>query len=480
MAHATTAEPEPLGASDVLRTFIGLDRPSSTDQGFVFFPPDTIVGKSNTRVIEMTNSAIRLFNSVGGVIATSGLTPFFGAAAADGIVFDPRVYFDRNASNRRFVALAVQRSATVSRLLIAVSRSSDPANLLAGSWCRYSVDARRDVGTANASWADYPQLGASANAFLISDNQFRFSNNTFTFAIVRAFNKLIAYNNAGGCPAIPFFTFQPSGVIGTGTVFTLHPVQHYTSPSSFAGASNPAYLTSTIFGASNQYRIWRIRNLFSAVAPTIQVVNVAGAFFYGVQPDAPQTGTAVLIDTGDNRVTQSAGIGNLLWAVHGTLCNVGGGATESCVRYARVSVGQNVFGFPTAVLSGFPETATFGFPNEFYFWPGVAANTQLQIGVPFQFISRTLTAGRLSAWWTTKDPGSTPGAVNALTTGTCPQTISNRSGDYVGAQTDPLNLRHFWFAGERATLIRGVCQWQTAIQQIEPGFIVTTFNPTTQ
>jgi hypothetical protein len=219
--------------------------------------------------------------------------------------------------------------------------------------------------------------------------------------------------------------------------------------------------------------------LFSAVAPTLQVVNVAGAFVYGVPPDARQTGTAVLIDTGDNRVTQAAGVANNLWGVHGTLCNVGGGTTESCARYARVIVSQNLLGAPTASLFAFPETGTFGFTNEFYFWPGLAVNAQLQVAIPFQFISPSLTSGRLSAWWGIKDPGNGVRSINALTTGTCPQTMSNRSGDYVGAQTDPVDFRHFWIAGERATVLGGVCQWQTAIQQINPGFIVSNFTPTT-
>ena len=470
--------PQPL-ASDIVTSFVGLNRPGAVNNGFVFFPPDTIVGKSVTRVLEATNSALRLFTNTGGVLATRNLNAFFSVvpAGSSGLLFDPKVYFDRNAVNRRFYVVALERrvAPNVSRIHLAISRSPEPGSLAAANWCRYAIDGRRNVGTANESWADYPGLGVGADALVISANNFRFSNSTFTFAIVRAFRKLVAANNAAGCPAIPFFTFRPSATIGNGSVFTLQPVQHYTSPSSFAGTANPAYLVNTIFGSSNIYRVWRVRNVAGAASlqgPT----DVAGGFVYGIQPDAPQGG-GPLLSTGDNRVTQAAAIGNALRAVHGTLCNVGGGLTESCVRHVRITVGQSAGGALTAGISGAPEQGTFGFPNEFYFWPGVAVNNEEQIILPFHFANSSLTGGRLSSWWTMKALGSPPEPILPITSGTCSQTLSNRTGDYIGAQTDPTDFHRFFLAGERATVIGGACQWETRIIGVNPGFGIINFDP---
>lgn len=461
------AGPEALSA-DVTTSFVGLDRPGAANNGFVFFPPDTIVAKSFTRVLEATNSAVRLFTTTGTVIGTSNLNAFFGVSTTNGRLFDPKVYFDRNAANRRFYVVALQKAGTtdasgVSRIWLAISRSSDPASLAAANWCRYNINGKRNAGTSLSSWADYPGLGIGADALVISVNQFTFTGNSFTFAIVRAYRKLVAANNATSCPTIPGFVFQPAGsTVGSGSVFTLQPVQHYVSPSSFTGTTNPAYLLSTIWGTNNAYRVWQVRNVGGT--PTLRVVNVTGSFNYGVQPNAPQKGSAVLLDTGDNRMTQAAGRSNLLSGVHGTLCNIGGGATESCVRVVRIIVGQNSSGALTAVLN---QQRTFGGgAGVFYYWPGIAVNIVNQTAIAFH---RSSSTSYLSSWWTMKDSASTLfESASPFTTGTCAQS-SNRTGDYIGAQTDPSGVRSFWLAGERATTIAGSCQWQTQIIKVVPG-----------
>ena len=151
-------------SSDVTTSFLGLDRPSAIDQGSVFFPPNTTVAQSNTRVLEATNSALRLFTNAGGVLATKGLTPFFGADPANGPLLAPKVYYDRNAANRRLYVVALQRNAAtkVSTIWLAVSRSSDPGNLEPASWCRYPINGRRNANTTtiamriNLAWEREP------------------------------------------------------------------------------------------------------------------------------------------------------------------------------------------------------------------------------------------------------------------------------------------------------------------------------------
>ena len=74
---AAVRGPAPMGATamsvpssaarvpSVPLSFNGLDRQSAVNNGFVFDPPDTIVGKSPTRVLEGVNSAVRLFSNTG-------------------------------------------------------------------------------------------------------------------------------------------------------------------------------------------------------------------------------------------------------------------------------------------------------------------------------------------------------------------------------------------------------------------------------
>lgn len=468
--------PSPL-THTVTTSFAGLDRPSAGSGGFVFFPPDTIVARGPSHVLEAVNSAVRLFDSSGSAISTMDLNTFFSYPVdSDGerILFDPKVFYDRNAANPRFYLIALNAEGTgssstspwQSRIYLAVSRSATPADLSAGNWCRYYINARRNKRKpSKTSWADYPGLGVGPDALVITANQFTFVTSTFTYAIIRALNKTTLSNNAGGCPGLPkVFTWQPASNKGDGTIFTLQPVQSYTSPSSFAGTTNPAYVISTLFGSSAVYRVWRVRNVASG-APTLGgPVDLVGAYTYGIQPDADQAGTTVLLSTGDNRMVSAAGIGNSLSGVHGTVCNfTGGSPEESCVRYIRITVGQDAFGGVSAALS---EQITFGGDDGvFYFWPGVAVNLSQQVIVVFQ---RSSGSSYLSAWRTGKNLADlvfeTPAAI---TDGTCSQTLTARTGDYVGAHTDPAGTA-FWVAGERAIPIGGACVWQTWIQQVTP------------
>jgi hypothetical protein len=201
-------------------------------------------------------------------------------------------------------------------------------------------------------------------------------------------------------------------------------------------------------------------------------VTLAGAFPYTIAPDANQLGSAVVLDTGDARVTQAAGTFNWIEGVHGTGCNIGGGANESCVRYVRFSVGTNGVG---ALIAAFSQQFTFGGgAGVFFFWPGTAMNLSQQSGLAFH---RSSAATRLSSLWALKPKNGFPSIASLFTTGTCAQTISNRTGDYIGAHTDPSNFRNFCFAGERAAGIGGICQWQTQITCVTPGDDIVPLNP---
>jgi hypothetical protein len=448
--------------------FNGLDRPSSANNGVTFSPPDEIVGKSPNRVLEATNSAVRLFNNTGSPLATLDLNTFMGAPTTNGLLFDPKVYYDRNATNPRFYVVGLQQTGRgdtnvandVSRIWIAVSRASDPGALNSG-WCRYNVEGRRNVGTASASWADYPGIGAGLDSFSVTMNQFRFTDDAFTFAVVHVFNKTVAANNAAGCPSVPRHTFQPSATEGDGSRFTIQPAQHYTSPASFAGTTNPAYYLSTRIGSSNEYRVYRVRNVASG-SPTMAQLTLTGTS-YSIPADAPQPGNTVLVDTGDNRVLQAAGIGNDVLGTFTTGCNFTAGTTaESCSLSPRIRVTQT----PTGVFSASIIENTFaGFSdNLFVHHPSVAMNASLQAGATWLFNG---SARSLSAAAMAKNAIAPWAGVSTYAPGQCAQ-ASNRSGDFTGAQTDPSDLRTFWLAGEHSVTISGTCQWATRIGRVVP------------
>lgn len=462
-------------APSVALSFNGLDRPGAVNNGFVFNPPDTIVAKSPNRVLEGANSALRLFTNTGSVIQTQNLNSFFGASTSSGLLFDPKVFYDRNSPNPRFFVVALQvagrddsiTSNDVSRIRVAVSRSPNPSSLASSNWCRYNIDGRRNVGTSNVSWADYPAIGVGRDSFSFAMNQFRFTDGAFRFAVIHVWNKNIAENNASSCPTVPRFTFQPSGTVGNFSRFTIQPAQSYTSPSSFSGTTNPAYYLSTTRGSSSQYHVYRVRNVAGG-SPTLASLTLTGGS-YGIPPDSPQPSSSIRIDTGDNRMLQVAGIGNNLVGMFTTVCNfTSGTANESCTRAPRVRVGQSGTGGLTASL---PENTFAGVGNNiFVHHSSIATNTSLRSASNWESsgATRSLRSDarikNVNAGWTnvsTYAPGS------CSLPPTPPSTTTARSGDYSGAQLDP-SLTSFWLAGEQAVPISSACQWRTRIARLVP------------
>ena len=447
----------------------GLNRQTAANNGFVFVPPDTILGKSPNRAVEAANSAIRLFSNTCGVLATRDLNSFFGAAVANGRLFDPKVYFDRNATFPRVYVVGLQVAGkgntstadNVSRMWLAVSRSADPTNLTT-NWCRYNIDSRGEIGASTVSWGDYPGIGAGRDSLSVTLNNFTFTNSAFRFARIHVFNKNVLSNNATSCPTVPRFVFQPSSTAGNFGLFTIQPAQHSTSPSSGTSTTNPAYYLSTTRGTSTAYHVHRIRNVASG-SPTYTRVSLTGAS-YGIPPSGSQPGTTTRIDSGDDRMLQVAGIGNTLVGQLTTVCNfTSGTANESCVRTPRISVG---FGSGGALSAAIRENTFAGFGNNtFVHHPSVATDTALRSAATWEFngSSRRLSSAAMiknvNAGWT---------GVQTYTTGTCSFTGGTaRSGDYSGGQLDP-SLTGFWLAGEQAVTIGGSCQWQTRFVRVNP------------
>jgi hypothetical protein len=432
-------------------------------------PPDTTVARTTSSVLEGNNIALRLMTPAGVVKQNKDLASFFGATAAGGDIFDPKVTVDRIGPNQRVYAVALQMTGTTdatgrSRIWLAVSRTSDPATLNAADWCRYSINGKRNAGTLQSSWADYPGIGFGADALIIATDQRTFGPELFTFAVVRAMNKLTLANNTAGCPTLPMVhTRQPSATVNDPSVRSLQPVQYQNAPATFPGTSKPAYLVSTErrTSTSNTYRLWRLRNLASG-APSLDVVLLNATTGYSQPANAPQSGGAPLQDTSDTRVTSTVGRDNTVTLAHNTGCNIGGGAVESCVRLLRLTVGQNAAGLPTATESRLTTIA--GGPGDFLFHPGVAVDTSGRSAVVFLRSSATTFLG--AAWTLQGLTTPNPEPLTPLAQGTCKKP-SDRTGDYTGAALDPTGTT-FWLAAERATTLGGVCRWDTSIAAITP------------
>lgn len=482
-------------APAVTTSFEGTDRAGSASDFFRFDPSDAAAAKSDSRVLEATNSALSLFTDSGSLLETKDLNTFFGAShdyLANGgsdLLFDPRVYFDRNGVNQRVYVVGVQYygatvASGVSRLWVGVSRTSDPSSLGASDWCTYGIDSKRDAGTNKASWMDYPQIGVGRDSFLVSGNQFRFSNNAYTYPVIYVFNKTqMSNNSSGSCPNVPFWVFQPTSTLGSSTTFSLQPVQAYNAAPSYKGTKNPAYLVSSDIpsGSSPSLHVWRIRNVGKG-KPTLTVKNVSGPFRYSLPPDAEQPdGTGVLANTGDTRVQSAAGRGNTIHAVLTTGCQVKVGPTESCMLYTRINVGQK--GRKQKLTASVAEQWAWGERDGvFLYRPSVAVNQAQQVAAAALVTSADPAdpqAGYEGPVWYLKNSGSLKWTSSVYQPGNCPLPDDRdgkpetddgvaRTGDFTSVQTDPTDGLSFWYAGEFAKTLDGSCQWGSRIAKITP------------
>jgi hypothetical protein len=451
----------------VVASFAGLDRDSIDAPGTRSFPPDIALAVGPSHLLQATNKGVRLSDRDGVPVASLPLADFFGAPADGGQVYDPKVMFEGDPARPRFYAVAVQTDfdRRTSSLHLAVSRGSEPADLAPQQWCRYRLQGiYRGTGrnAGGPGWADYPNLGAGGNALILTSSHYSFGDNAFTYAVVRVLDKRALVPAGGGCGTLRVTRFQPAQTFGDREIQVLQPVRPL--PPTTADATPPAYLVATGRPPSNRYRIWRFVN-GSGGTPVLQRVEVAGPS-YDLPPAVPQLGSRLLLQTGDARVLQAVAVGNWIWAAHSTACSgpAGpGGAPAACARVVRLQVGSGAGG---ALTGRFVSETTLGGEGVHYWLPSVAVNRARQIGVVFLASGTERPLGSVWTWKTAAAPRFLP--IRRLAEGDCGRAVSNRAGDFLSAQADPVDQRTFWFAGERAWNLSGSCAWQTWIARTDP------------
>jgi len=274
-------------------------------------PPDQGLCAGNGFVLESVNDVVNVFDAAGNQrLGVTDLNSFYGypAAIARGnpnrfgpSLTDPTCLFDR-ATQRWFqVVLTLDRinvdpatglslSQSLSgrnHLDIAVSNTASPL----GTWTIYRVPVQDDgtEGTPNhhcnpapgatpagrthptACLGDFPHIGADANGFYVTTNEFSLFGPGFHASQVYAFSKSDLVRLA---PAVTLFQFDPADTPAAGLPgFTLAPA---VSAQSFvtAGGGTEYFLSSfAVFtGLDNRLALWSLSNtqaLNSGSAPTL-------------------------------------------------------------------------------------------------------------------------------------------------------------------------------------------------------------------
>lgn len=279
-------------------------------------PPDPHGAIGRTHFVQVTNSHLDIYTLSSPPVKVKSVTlnTFFGET---NFLFDPRAVYDPIWNRWIIVATRSSTSAAdpVRKFRLAVSTTSNPT----GSFFLYTVNFAGG-GTGIGDFWDYPQLGFDQDAVLITGNIFTFAG-AFRTTAMMPIAKARLYNGLGF--GVPLFT--------TGLVPTLAPpiVQDQNANAYFIAANN-----------GSQLHLYRGTNLSNPTNATMVLQALVPVPAYSAPPDAPQPGTAVLLDTLDRRfVNASSQVGDSLWNVH--TIRLGGFAAPKFYQVDTEGAGAN-------------------------------------------------------------------------------------------------------------------------------------------
>jgi hypothetical protein len=274
-------------------------------------PPDQGLCVGNGFVLETINDVLRVFDTAGHPLtAPTDLNSFYGYAPAidrtknplqfGPSITDPSCLFDTQTQRWFHVVLTLDRVnmstqglAGTNHLDIAVSQTADPT----GAWNIYRLPVQNDGtqgtpdhhcilddGSPGPCLGDYPHLGADANGFYLTTNEYSLFGPGFHGAQIYAFPKAQLATGAPSVTVVEFDTADPSlGVQLDGNPgFTVWPATSTGNEFENSHGGTEYFLSSeAVFqdsGVDSRLRLWSLSNTRSlggtpAVDLGIQVVN---------------------------------------------------------------------------------------------------------------------------------------------------------------------------------------------------------------
>jgi len=277
-------------------------------------PPDQALCVGGGFVLESVNVVLRIYDTQGN--AQTGpidLNTFYGYPPAINravsplqfgpSITDPSCLYDADTQRWFHVVLTLDRASPTTQALagtnhldIAVSTSSNPL----GSWVVYRLPVQNDgtqgtpdhhcVARSGTSLVhgpclgDYPHIGADANGFYITTNEFNLAAPGFRGAQVYALDKKALAANAASVNVVLFDTADAAATsvqLDGNPGFTIWPAQ--SSPSGYAPDTEFMLSSEAVFqdsGVDTRLRVWTMSNTSSLASAspnpslTIKVANV--------------------------------------------------------------------------------------------------------------------------------------------------------------------------------------------------------------
>ena len=396
-------------AVSVLHSFAGMSF-SDTTSGE---PPDTILAAGPNNVVELLNTAIRVYDKNGGVLSTQELSSFFSPLGTVGQMSDPQTSYDE-LTNRFVVGVLDFQLPGIgpSQFDFAVSNTSDPT----AGWAfrRYDMN---DLVEGVADFADFPRMGWNADAYVISFNMF-LNAATYDHVDTLSIDKTSLVGHRQIVPgSLTHFTMAPATMHGASSGGPMWLVE-----GAGADPAGDALPGTTI-------RAVRMDNVLGEASFTSYAVAVTPYLnpFPALQPGG-------LFNTNDSRILNAAWRGNRLVASQ----TVAGLFAAHARWYDLTTIGVA----PALTQSG--EINPGLLVSSYY--PSIEVNGAGDLGMTYmqssfrQYVSMYVTGQKQGA-----APGTMqPGVLVHAGVGTY---LGTRGGDFSGISVDPVNDT-FWAANE--------------------------------
>jgi hypothetical protein len=265
-------------------------------------PPDQALCAGNGFVLEAVNSALQIYDILGAPVGGPiNPGPFFNFPPDVGtkisFASDPKCYFDPPTGRFFTTILRIPYDLATNKiggsfLDIAVSQTGDPR----GAWNVYEVDLTDagENGTPNhphcPCLGDQPLIGADANGFYVSTNEFGLDEDQpgFNGAQIYAFSKKALVSGSLGT-----VTHLANLVLANGIGFSIQPAFSPSGNGSPDAHGTAFFLSALDFDGTldNRIALWSLSNTASLddAAPSVKLEHtVLASETYGMAPPASQ------------------------------------------------------------------------------------------------------------------------------------------------------------------------------------------------
>ena len=446
-------------------TFEGINfDEDAANSGAFHIPPDPIGAAGPDHLVSVVNTSIEWHTKAGVQQNSQSLQSFFSPQATTN-TFDPKVIYDQ--FENRFLVVTLERvevaagqdPGNVSSIFIAVSDDSNPN----GTWYFASIDAKEVIG-GNDHWADYPGFAVDEEAVYITANMF--SHNpppgTRTFGGTRLWiiDKGVGIGGFYDGGASSTNRFDPFTLLGT-FALTTQPAHMFGTPPAGVGTFLVQY-SGISGGGMEALNIIRVDDPLGTPTFNQQFVGVGDIDNTALSmPDAPQSGTATLVETNDRRALNAVWRDNSLWTTAQVVPGAGPDAGQATAHWWELDT-TNLTSLSVVQQGdvGGEDIAS----GAFTFFPSIMVDQNGNMGIGFSVSAASIFPGAYYTGQEASDPLGTVQPTSTLAAGLdfYVRTFGgprNRWGDYSGIAIDPSDGETFWvfnvYALTRGTIFGG-------------------------